>query len=236
MEGSLRPYQPPAAPALHAVSSIVLPAVLMVFALVTPLVATAGTAAVTLTWTAPGDDGRTGVATQYDLRQFTIPINQSNFPLAIRITGVPVPAPAGTAQTFTITGLNYGTTYYFALKTADERGNWSGISNIAIRTPSQPTGVEGEVALRFSAPFPNPSRGRASFSLGIPKECDVSIEAYDVTGRLVRTLARGSHPAGASTLVWDLRSDEGRPLATGMYLVRARIGEQTFTRRVIVQH
>lgn len=218
------------------------PAAVMMLALLslTPLNARAaeqGTATVTLTWTAPGDDGSNGTATQYDLRYTTIPITESTFPLCTTVTGEPVPAVAGSTQICTVSGLNYGTTYYFALKTADERGNWSAISNIAIRTPAVPsTGVGDEITLNFSAPYPNPARGSStSFALGLPKESDVEIEAFDVTGRSVRKLAKGVHAPGASTLVWDLRSDEGQRLATGVYMVRARIGDQVFTRRVVVQ-
>jgi flagellar hook assembly protein FlgD len=71
--------------------------------------------------------------------------------------------------------------------------------------------------------------------MGVPQAADVSVEAYDVAGRHVRTLATGEHEAGENTLVWDLRDDDGRALGTGVYLVRARIGDQNFTRRVIVQ-
>jgi hypothetical protein len=200
---------------------------------------TGGTAVVILTWTAPGDDGTNGIATQYDLRyKVGSMVTESNFAQATTVIGEPEPLPAGTTQSCTVTGLSYGTTYYFALKTADERGNWSAISNIAIRTPAIPTGVgDGAVALKFSAPWPNPARGNtASFSLGIPTETNVDIEAYDVTGRQVRVLSRGAHAPGESTLVWDLRGNEGQRLATGVYMVRARIGDQVVHRRVVIEN
>ena len=200
--------------------------------------AAAGTATITLTWTAPGDDGQNGVASQYDLRYLTSSISETNFALSTQVSGEPAPALAGTTQTVTVGGLNYGTTYYFALKTADERGNWSAISNIAVRTAAGiPTGIgDNAVALKFSAPFPNPSRGRASFSVGIPKATDVEIIAYDITGRLVRTLSKGPAGPGESTLVWDMRNDQGLAVSAGVYLVRARIGDQVINRRVIVQN
>jgi len=84
-----------------------------------------------LTWTAPGDDNRTGLATSYDLRRSTSPINSTNFASAVVLIPQPTPALAGTAQSYVVTGLTNGTTYYFAIKTRDEMGNWSGISNIA---------------------------------------------------------------------------------------------------------
>ncbi len=93
---------------------------------------------VTLTWTAPGDDGSTGTATTYDIRYSTSSITNGNFNSAAQATGEPTPLVAGQSQTFTVTGLNPSTTYYFALKTADEVPNWSAISNV----PSRATGSE----------------------------------------------------------------------------------------------
>lgn len=89
---------------------------------------------ITLTWTTPGDDSLSGTASQYDLRYATSAITAANFAAATRWTSMPAPgAPRGT-QSVTVTGLTPATTYWFALKTADEVPNWSGISNIVSRT------------------------------------------------------------------------------------------------------
>jgi hypothetical protein len=96
----------------------------------------ASAASITLSWTAPGDDGNVGTATTYDVRYSTSPITNANWNSATQATGEPTPSAAGTAESFTITGLNANTTYYFAIKTADETPNWSTISNIATATTS----------------------------------------------------------------------------------------------------
>ena len=85
-----------------------------------------------LTWRAPGDDGNSGQATQYDIRYFTASISDSNWANATQCQNEPVPAVAGGRQTFVVTGLQPGTQYYFAMKTRDEVNNWSSISNIAV--------------------------------------------------------------------------------------------------------
>lgn len=85
---------------------------------------------VTIQWTAPGDDGTTGTAAQYDVRYSTSAINEGNFGAATRVTGAPAPQAAGTTQSMDVTGLTPSTSYWFAIKTADEQGNWSTISNL----------------------------------------------------------------------------------------------------------
>ncbi|MBI5743262.1 MAG: fibronectin type III domain-containing protein [Elusimicrobia bacterium] len=86
---------------------------------------------ITLAWTAPGDDGNTGTAASYDLGysaagQIT---TDAEFAAAVRAQDVSVPQAAGSAETFIVKGLSPATTYFFALKTADEAGNISGLSN-----------------------------------------------------------------------------------------------------------
>jgi len=89
---------------------------------------------VELKWTAMGDDGDNGTASQYDLRYAKIPLAQENWSLASQVIGETPPLPAGQHETFTVTNLAPETTYYFGLKAADEMFNWSEISNIATTT------------------------------------------------------------------------------------------------------
>jgi hypothetical protein len=200
--------------------------------------AAGSTASVTLEWTAPGDDSLVGRATSYDLRYSIMPLSEVNFYNGTRVTSVAAPSPAGTTESYTVTGLNNGTNYFFAIKTADDKGNWSRISNVVMRTSQGPVAADDGVRteVQFSAPFPNPSRSSASFAITVPQPSEVKIEAFDVAGRLVRTLASGMRPASDETLVWDLRDSFGHSLGAGLYLVRARIGSSSFTRRVTVSH
>ncbi len=119
-------------PSAHTVDSVA-PAAVSNLATSSPT-----NASITLSWTAPGDNGSTGTATTYDIRYSTSTINDANFSSATQVSGVPAPAAAGTNQNMTVSGLNSGTTYYFAMKTADEVPNWSAISNVASGTTTSP--------------------------------------------------------------------------------------------------
>jgi len=92
---------------------------------------------ITLTWTAPGDDGTVGRASSYELRFSAQPIVGTDTLSWWRDGSVavvlPPPATAGTRESFTMSGLATGTTYYFMLKAADEIPNWSGFSNVRVR-------------------------------------------------------------------------------------------------------
>lgn len=94
---------------------------------------------ITLTWTATGDDGGSGTASQYDVRYATSPINDGTWDAATSVSGEPSPQVSGSQESFTVHGLNENSTYYFAVKVADEVPNWSGLSNVVSAGTSNET-------------------------------------------------------------------------------------------------
>ena len=96
-----------------------------------PVEETLSITGVRLSWTAPGDDNRYGRAREYDLRYLTYYINESNWSSAIKIPSLPIPGPAGCMEHFFVEGLPEGRRYFFAIKTVDDAGNWSLLSNVA---------------------------------------------------------------------------------------------------------
>lgn len=85
-------------------------------------------AIITLTWTAPGDDGNVGTAAVYDVRYAADSVTLAGWTSAIQATGEPAPRPAGTKETFQLS-LPPGK-YWFAIRSRDEVGNQSALSNI----------------------------------------------------------------------------------------------------------
>src|SRR6185503_1836681 len=66
----------------------------------------------------------------------------------------------------------------------------------------------------------NPSRGSSALSLRISKPGEVSVHLFDVSGRLVRTLAQGRATAGERVLHWDGKDDRGQSVGSGVYFFR----------------
>jgi hypothetical protein len=93
------------------------------------------TAAITLAWTAPGDDGTAGRASRYDLRYSRNAITGTDTTgwwyaaTTANMTGR-VPATSGTTESVSISGLTPGVRYYAILRAADEVPNWSRFSNV----------------------------------------------------------------------------------------------------------
>ncbi len=72
------------------------------------------------------------------------------------------------------------------------------------------------------------------FSITQAFEARVQVTIYDVTGRLVRSLADGVMPAGTSALLWDGSSDGGRILPGGIYIYQVTSGSERVTDKVVL--
>ncbi len=77
-------------------------------------------------------------------------------------------------------------------------------------------------SLRLHPARPNPFNPRTEVRFELPAAGRAVLEVYDLAGRRVRTLIDGDLPAGPHTAVWSGDDDEGRPAATGTYLMRLR--------------
>lgn len=91
---------------------------------------TAESSCVSLTWTAPGDDGYVGQADRYEVRYSATPLTAENWDQAWIAKNPPRPGEVGHLEYFLVSDLKSDTYYYFAVKTADECDNWSAMSNV----------------------------------------------------------------------------------------------------------
>jgi hypothetical protein len=81
---------------------------------------------------------------------------------------------------------------------------------------------------------PNPCNPRATITLTMADAGPATVRVFDARGRLVRRLHDGRLEMGAHDLSWSGDDDNGRPVATGVYLVRAESGGHAETARVTV--
>jgi alkaline phosphatase len=83
--------------------------------------------------------------------------------------------------------------------------------------PEEPEldGVPAAFALHGN--YPNPFNPSTTIKYDLPRTTQVALRVYDLHGRLVRTLVDGVHSAGGHEVVWDGRSEAGRPMASGIY-------------------
>jgi len=83
-----------------------------------------------------------------------------------------------------------------------------------------PTGTDPVAKNSLSQNYPNPFNPTTSIAFSLKERGAASLEIYDVSGRLVRTLAAEELPAGSHVKVWDGRDNAGVPAASGVYFYK----------------
>lgn len=103
-----------------------------------------------------------------------------------------------------------------------------------------PTSVVNELpiasrpVLSIGSLSPHPVRRSSSFVVSASRDVSVEIVLFDVRGRRVRTVARGTVPPGRHTFTLDARDDAGLALASGVYVLRVESETNVAARRVVV--
>jgi len=99
-------------------------------------------------------------------------------------------------------------------------------------------GGEGVPAtLQLAAPWPNPSNGRSTLRYAVPVGgANVDLAVFDLGGRRVKTLARGTVRAGSHQVDWDLRDESGARVRPGMFFVSLQVGAERKTHKLTVMH
>lgn len=93
--------------------------------------------------------------------------------------------------------------------------------------PTMPAGLSLGTA-------PNPCRSGTVFSVGSDRGGEQSLAVYDITGRAVRTLERGSFAPGIRRVAWDARDSTGERVPPGVYQVVFRAPVRQVCTRVAV--
>ena len=98
-----------------------------------------------------------------------------------------------------------------------------------------PTDVPGRTPpsrARLEGNTPNPFNPRTEITFALPTRERVRIEVVDLAGRRVRTLLDEARPAGRHAVTWDGRDERGSEVASGVYLVHLRAGDDSSRRKV----
>ena len=81
----------------------------------------------------------------------------------------------------------------------------------------------------LSSAYPNPFNPVTRLEFGLPLDGNVSIDVYNLQGRLIETLAKGHMEAGYHFVVWNADSH-----ASGVYFVKMVSGEYVKTQKLML--
>jgi hypothetical protein len=118
---------------------------------------------------------------------------------------------------------------YYYLKVASQIGGYAGVCLGGDPIVDVPPISSSQKFVDFMQVLNNPLLfGRANVHFGLANPDRVTARVYDVTGRLVRTLADRNFPAGEHDLYWDGADDGGRMMQRGVYFTQLRYAKTGF--------
>ncbi|MBN2071206.1 MAG: T9SS type A sorting domain-containing protein [Candidatus Krumholzibacteriota bacterium] len=132
---------------------------------------------------------------------------------AIAVDGIP---NAGEEKVLTLTGMLFDGTPFEASDCVKFVGR-----------RLKPGGLIDEIILRPA--LPNPFNPVTRISFYLPEKQNIRLEIFDVSGRLVMTLADGPYPRGESAIEWKASG-----LSSGIYFYRLKAGDYVETKKVVL--
>ena len=91
--------------------------------------------------------------------------------------------------------------------------------------------------LEFAPPAPSPARSSTVVSYAVPADragTPLEIGVYDLGGRRVKVLERGTARVGRHTATWDLRDQGGSLAGAGVYFIRLSLGGEHLAHKLVV--
>jgi hypothetical protein len=90
-------------------------------------------------------------------------------------------------------------------------------------------------AFKLQQNVPNPFNPSTTIAYEVPEGgAQVSLQIFDVSGRLVRTLVDGHETSGSKSVTWDGRDEDGRPVSSGIYFSRMTAPEFSESAKMIL--
>ena len=96
------------------------------------------------------------------------------------------------------------------------------------------TDAEVPAAYKLSQNFPNPFNPSTTIRFDMKERGLVTLKIFDVSGRLVRTLADEVRDAGAYSAVWDGRNNGGSEVASGIYFYKMETAGFQATKKLVL--
>lgn len=82
--------------------------------------------------------------------------------------------------------------------------------------------------------YPNPFNSRTVISFTLDRPEIISLDIYDLLGKLVRSYRADMKSAGLHSIIWDGRDFAGQPVSSGVFFYRLKAGEKSESRRMML--
>jgi hypothetical protein len=82
--------------------------------------------------------------------------------------------------------------------------------------------------------FPNPFNPSTTITYGLNTDSKVSIQIFNITGRLITTLINAEQASGWHSIVWNATNQQGERIPAGLYLSKITSGNEVKTSKLML--
>ncbi|MEO8169217.1 MAG: T9SS type A sorting domain-containing protein, partial [bacterium] len=82
--------------------------------------------------------------------------------------------------------------------------------------------------------YPNPFNPTTNIRFSLPSDQHVTLQVFDITGALVKTILDETLRSGNMEATWDGSNSNGGKVSSGVYLYRLRAGNYIMTKKMIM--
>ena len=108
-----------------------------------------------------------------------------------------------------------------------EIAEWSSNGVFTLSGLSEIESAPGKISL--DSAYPNPFNPTTTISFGLPVDCKVSIQIYNLQGRVVETLASQFMQAGYHSVTWNADN-----FSSGVYFIKMATGDYVSTQKLLL--
>jgi photosystem II stability/assembly factor-like uncharacterized protein len=103
------------------------------------------------------------------------------------------------------------------------------------RIPLQPASGRNDFSLDTEtiSVYPNPSQGQVNINISLENPSGVSLEIFDINGRMIKSIYKGALQTGSHQFIWSGSNDHGQRIP-GNYICRLVTGKENLSRRIII--
>jgi hypothetical protein len=116
----------------------------------------------------------------------------------------------------------------YAVRLLYQALGWTPLTNAVKELPGVASGFS------LDQNYPNPFNPTTNIRFSLPKDEHVTLQVFDLTGALVKTIVDQTLRSGNAEATWDGTNDNGSKVASGMYLYRLRAGNFVVTKKMIM--
>ncbi|NLI15145.1 MAG: T9SS type A sorting domain-containing protein [candidate division Zixibacteria bacterium] len=128
-------------------------------------------------------------------------------------------------------------TYYYLARAQDAQSQWSSFSEPKQVVVARTQAIDDEIAIpgdfNLNQNYPNPFNSQTVISFSLASPAPVKLTIFDISGKLVRNLLNEKLGYGNHQVTWDGVNEDGKDVASGIYLYRLASGDKSITKKMM---